>query len=243
MSTQSKEVVLGDVVKWELPHEYCRVNKRVSRDIAATVGLVVGEIMEPDTAVAQIHTFDMDDASAWNPDGGTFKLGYNGQWTTALAYNASAADMKTAFELLSTVVSLDTITFSAAIDHAVTATWATAGVKNEIDLDTRLLTDGGIVITGTHLDVTTIGSTTSDQVIIATGGNANGILLEKVTLADLLAKNDLERAFLVRGSSVVDGDNLFALAAQLAASKTALIALGIEIRTEPTIYQAGPPTS
>lgn len=241
MSSQDKEMVLGDVVKWELPHYLCRVNKRVSRDLTATLALPVGEIMEPDGDAAQVHTFDMDDVSSFNPDAGTYKLGYKGQWTAALDFDESAANVKTAFEALSTVD--DTITMSAAIDHAVTITWGTAGVKDEILLDTRLLTDGGVVCTGCHLDVTTIGSTTSDMVLIATGGNATGILLEKVTLADLKSKNDLYRPFLVKGDCIVDGDNLYALAAQLAAAKTALIALGITIRTEPTLYQAGPPTS
>ena len=241
MSLQTKEMVLGDVVKSEYPHEYCRVNKRVSRNLTATLALPVGEIMEPDGNAAQVHTFDMDDVSAWNPDGGTYKLGYKGEWTTALAWNADAATIKAAFELLSTVT--DTITASNAIDHAVTITWGTAGVKDEIEVDARLLTDGGLVCGDSHLDVTTIGSTTADMVIIATGGNATGILLEKVTLADLKGKNDLYRAFLISGPAVVDSDNLYAVAAQLAAAKTALAALtpAMRLRTEPDIYQSGPP--
>ena len=101
MSLKEKAICIGDIIKWETPHEYCRVNKRVSRNLTAALALPVGEIMEPDGAAAQVHTFDMDSPSAWDPDGGTYKLGYKGEWTTALAYNASANDIKTAFELLS----------------------------------------------------------------------------------------------------------------------------------------------
>ena len=238
MSTQTKETVIGDVVKWELPHEYCRVDKNVSRDLAATVALPVGQLCEPDTAVAQIHTI----TTALTADGGTYKLGYKGQWTTALAWNANAAAIKAAYELLSTVV--DTITASAAFANATTITWTTAGQKDEVEFDGRLLLDGAVVMdTEPTIDVSTIGSTAAEMVIVATGGNASGVLLEKVTLADLLADNNISRAFLVRGSSIVDSDQVTVVAAQKAAALAALVALGIQMRTEPTIYQSGPPTS
>ena len=82
------------------------------------------------------------------------------------------------------------------------------------------------------------------MVIIATGGNASGILLEAVSLDDLQNKNDLYRAFLVRGPAIVDSDNLYALATELADAKTALAALTpkIDLRTEPDVYQSGPDT-
>lgn len=237
MSVQTKEIVIGDVVKWELPHEYCRVKKNVSRDLTATVALPVGQLCEPDGAVAQIHTV----TTALDPDGGTYKLGYKGQWTTALAWDANAAAIKAAFELLSTVT--DTITASAAMDNAVTLTWTTAGQKEEIEYDGRLLLDGAVVILALTIDVSTIGSTAAEMVIVATGGNATGVLLEKVTLADLKASNNISRAFLVRGSAIVDSDQVTVVAAQKATALAALVALGIQMRTEPTIYQSGPPTS
>lgn len=240
MSVQNKETVIGDVVKYELPHEYCRANVVISRDMAATAGLDVGECLEPDTAVAQIHTVT-NTAGGPLADGGTFKLGYKGEWTTALAWNASAADTKTAFELLATVT--DTITFSAAFPiTGTTATWTTAGPKDEINVDARLLLDGAVVM-GTLAPVSTIGSLVASQVIVATGANTTSILLEKVTLAELLVGNNIERAVLLRGSAIVDSDQLSVLAAQKADALTALTALGIQMRTEPTIYQSGPPTS
>ncbi len=241
MSTQTKERVLGDVLKFETPHEYCRSNLVISRDLAAAAaGLQVGECLEPDTAVAQIHT-TTNTAGAPTADGGTFRLGYKGQWSTNIAWNATAGDTKTAFELLSTVT--DTITFSAAFAiTGTTATWATAGPKDEIDVDARLLLDGAVVC-GTLTPVSTIGSVATSVVLIATGANASAILLEKVTQAELLVGNNIERACLVRGAAIVDSDQVTVLAAQKAAALTALIALGIQFRTEPTIYQAGPPTS
>lgn len=238
MSTQNKEIVIGDVVKWELPHQYCRSNLVISRDLAATAGLAVGELLEPDAAVAQIHTA----STALTADGGTYRLGYKGQWTTAIAWNGNAAAVKAAFELLSTVT--DTVTASAAMSiNASTLTWTTAGPKDEVEVDARLLLDGAVVMTDLVAPVSTIGSVATSQVLIATGANCTSILLEKVTLADLLVGNNIKRACLVRGSAIVDSDQTTVLAAQKAAALAALVALGIQMRTEPTIYQSGPPTS
>jgi len=240
--TQNKEIVIGDVVKWENPHEYCRIRKRVSRLLTATVPLVCGEICEPDGAVAQIATWAA--VTAPLADAGTYRLGYKGQWTAALAFDLIFADIKTAFEALSTVT--DTITFAAAgvetyFITGSTATWATAGHKSEIEVDPRLLTDGGVVMTGTNCGVTTIGSAATDMVVIAAGGNASGILLESITLDEYKNDNNLWRSFLVRGASIVDSDNLTVLAAQKATALAALVALGIVMRTEPDIYQSGSP--
>jgi len=237
MSTQNKETVLGDVVKYEMPHELCRVSKRVTRILAATVGMDVGLVVEPSGAVAQVHTF----STAYTADGGTYKLGYKGEWTASIAYDANAAAVKAAFELLSTVD--DTVTASAALCiNGSTLTWTTAGVKDEVEVDYALLTDGGVVMDDSVCPVTTPGSTAADVKTIATGANCTAILLEKVTLDDLKSKNDIYRPFLVKGPSIVDGDNLSGAAAQMADAKTALAALGITIRTEPTIYSSGLPT-
>lgn len=244
MSLQNKEMVVGDVVKWELPHELARDKKHITNIPGATVGLVVGEILEPGGAVAQIHTA-VNDAGAPLADGGTYKLGYKGQWTTALAWNASAGDAKTAYDLLSTVIATgDAVTFSAApAVTGTTGTWGVAGKKAKIDVDSRLLTDAGVVMTLTY-PVTTGGSTAAASAkILATGANADFILLEKVTLADLKAGLNIMRAVISKGECIVDGDNLFGVAAEVAGAKAALITRGITIRTEPTIYQSGPPTS
>ena len=234
MSVQTKDVALGDVVLYETPLEYCRVNMRISRDLAAAADIPVGGVLEPDGAVAQVHTYTCTAVA----DGGTYKLGYKGQWTTALAFDANAAAIKAAFEALSTVD--DTITASAALVSGTTITWTTNGAKDEIDIDARLLTDGGVSMDGdSAIAVTTIGSTASDAVILATGANADYILLEMVTKEELLVGNNIERAVLTRGPAVVDWTQCSGAAAQMAAAKTALIARGIDCRTEATTYSSG----
>jgi len=239
MSVQEKETVLGDVVKWETPFEYCRETRVVSRDLAAARDLNVGELCEPDTAVAQVHTYAS--ALGFVPDGGTYRLGYKGEWTGDLAYDLNAAGIKAAFEALSTVT--DTITASATCQIADTITWTTAGPKDEIDVDTRLLTDGGVVCSDLYCPVSTIGSLVASMVITATGANVTGILLEKVTKEELLVGNNIRRAFLVRGAAIVDSDQITCATAQKAAGIAAMEALGVQMRTEPDIYQSGPPTS
>jgi len=241
MTTQNKETVIGDFLVSEEPREYCRSTLVISRDLAApAAGLACGELLEPDTAVAQIHTV-ANVAGAPTADGGTYRLGYKGEWTTALAWNADAAAVKAAFELLSTVT--DTITASAAgAVTGTTITWTTAGPKDEIDVDSRLLLDGAVVMTMTA-PVSTIGSLATSQVVCATGGNVTAVLLEKVTQADLLVGNNIRRACLVRGDAIINSDFVTVLAAQKAAALAALLALGIVSRSGSTIYQSGPPTA
>ena len=172
MSLQTKEMVIGDVVKYELPHELARSKVHITCIPGATVGLVVGEILEPGGAVAQIHTTDTKGNTA---DGGTFKLGYKGQWTTALAFGVTLADAKTAFELLSTVT--DTVTFSASpMINGTTCTWGTAGKKATIEVDGRLLLDLAVVMDDATLAISTGGSVAASSAkILATAPKADYI--------------------------------------------------------------------
>lgn len=238
MTVQTKEMVIADVVKWELPSEICRLKKHITCIPGATVPLVVGEVLEPGGAVAQIATIATAGLLA---DGGTYKLGYKGQWTAAIAWDEVLANIKIAFELLSLVT--DTITFSAAFANGTTATWTTTGPKAEIKVDGRELLDGAVKMISSTCPTTTGGSTAADSAkILATGANADFILLEKVALADLKTGNEILRAVISKGDCIINGNNLFGLAAELAGGKAALVARGITIRTEPTIYQAGLPT-
>ncbi len=243
MSTKTKSLVLGDVVKYEEPFEMARLSKVITRVPGATLALPVGEMMEPAGAVACIAT-TTNSVGGPTADGGTYRLGYEGEWTTALAWNATLATAKTAFELIPKVLALDTVTFSAApAITGTTCTWATAGKRSDIDVDSRLLLDGAVVME-MEMGNTTPGSVAAtDVVLCATGGNVTGILLAPVTLLDLQTNNNIRRPFLVKGASLVNGDNLYTIAAQLATAKAAMVALGVTIRTGATLYQSGPPTS
>ncbi len=71
------------------------------------------------------------------------------------------------------------------------------------------------------------------EVVVATGSSCNAILLEPVSLADLIA-GDTERVCLVRGPAVIDSDQVNVASAQKATALVALLALNIVSRTEPT---------
>jgi len=245
MSTQEKNPVVGDVVKYESPHTVMRESRHVTMVPAATLPLVCGEMMEPDTNVAQIETYTAPTVV----DGGTYRLGYEGAWTAPLAQAMGVADMKTAFDALPTVLATGhTITFAvtATLLDTMTATWSAVGHKSAIQIDARLLTDGGVVQEGlVSFAITTPGSLITDMVIVATGGNTTGVLLEEVSLVDLQTKDNIERSFLIAGDggyAIVDGDRLYAIAAQLATGIAAIDALaGIHVRYEPNILSSGTP--
>lgn len=71
------------------------------------------------------------------------------------------------------------------------------------------------------------------KVVVATGASCDSVLLEKVDLADLVA-GDTKRAALVRGPAIINSTQVNVASAQKAAALTALAALGIISRAEPT---------
>jgi len=73
---------------------------------------------------------------------------------------------------------------------------------------------------------------------VATASNAAAILLEKVS-KESIAAADVEALALVRGPAIVDKDNLYVGDATLADVATALEALGIICRAEPTKQSVG----
>lgn len=241
MSTQNKNPVVGDVVKYESPHALCREQRHVTMVPAATLPLVVGEMMEPDTAVAQVDTY----TCVATADGGTYSIGYDGEWTAPIAWDANAAAQKAAIELLSTVTDTITSDSAAGLVTTDTWTWTTAGHKSKLEIDARLLTDGGVVMEGdSSIATTTQGTLVADMVICATAANVTGVLLDEVSLVELQTNPRIERSFLIAsdGVAIVDGDQLYAIAAQLAAAITAIDALaGINVRYEPNIVSSGTP--
>lgn len=100
-----------------------------------------------------------------NPTGGTFRLGYGGQWTGNIAYNASAATIETALEALGTIptgsVSCSggalpgtdvTVTFQDNLGYADVAL---------LEVDSSSLTG----VTGTVTETTAGGSNLEDKTV------------------------------------------------------------------------------
>ena len=74
--------------------------------------------------------------------------------------------------------------------------------------------------------------------VLATGANANGILLTRVPKEKLIA-GDVPVVVLTRGPALVVEEALTVAANQAAAAKAALKALGIELRNEPATQEVG----
>jgi len=108
---------------------------------------------EGTAAVPEIQTVTLATAPNNDPDGGTFTLTYGGETTAALAWNATANDIETALEALSTVNTGD-ISVSASIDDGVTFTFA--DTLDDVGLITinSSLTDGGVAVTGSIAETT-----------------------------------------------------------------------------------------
>ncbi|MCX5633261.1 MAG: flagellar hook-basal body complex protein [Phycisphaerae bacterium] len=101
---------------------------------------------------SEVQTVTLDGAA--DPDGGHFHLTYGGETTAAINWDATAAQIKTALELLSTV-DADDITVSASMDNATTFTFAnTLGDVDLITMDSTALTDGGVTITNSIAETT-----------------------------------------------------------------------------------------
>lgn len=140
--------------------------------IGGTVTLAVN------AAVAEVQTV----TTALTPDGGTYTLSYMGHTTAAIAWNANAAAIKLALELLPSV-NFGDITASAALANATTFTFATTlGNVPLITADTSLMLDGAVVINDLVIAETTPGELGA----VATTGIT---CVQTVTLTNLAAGN------------------------------------------------------
>ncbi len=184
-------------------------------------------------------------------------------WTTILAWNDNVAAINAALDVmvaLSGGTAGDIVTANVGGDLLIsTNTFTflnTLGNVPEILLDLRLMTDGGVVYPANFADqstmlTTTVGELATMKMISATAGNADSILLERVSLTDLqnASGEKLRRPFLMRGHCVVNATEIakqgvrqtaaFGTAVQL---QTALVALGFNARLESEMTDEGTPS-
>lgn len=259
MTTLTEGSALGDIVLYEAPSHYAREEFEVTRVLAATEGLQVGRAMDFDAAVAGVQTYQTETAApeTWVADGGTYRLGYKGEWTTPLAWNASVATINTALDVmvaLSGGSAGDIVFANVGGDLLIKTNTFTflnsLGNVPDVVLDMRLTTDATYAGRSMHghstITTTTAGELATMKMVASTTANADCVLLEAVSLTEL--QNDtgeaLRRPFLVRGPSIV---NVTAIYEQVAAGTiadliTALEALGIQTRIEPIETVTGTPS-
>ena len=258
MATLTKGPALGDIVKYETPGLICREEYEVTRVLAAALPYEVGTPMDFDAAVAAVQTYTTN--GGFVADGGTYRLGYKGYWTAALAWNANVAAINAALDLLVVLsggVAGDIVHANVGGDLLIsTNTFTflnTLGNVPEVLLDERLLTDATVPINvGSTILTTTVGELATMKMVSVAAANSDCILLERVSLTDLqnASGEKLRRPFIVRGHCVVDATKIadegrkhtpaFGTAAQC---RAAYVALGIEARLEPVMINEGTPSA
>lgn len=262
MSTIKKGPALGDIVLYETPREICREEYEVTRNLTATIALEVGTPMDFDAAVAAVQTYTTN--GGFVADGGTYRLGFGGYWTTPLAWNASVATINTALDVMIVLSdgSAGDIVFANVGGDLLISTNTftflnTLGNVPEVVLDLRLITDGGVAYPANFADrstilTTTVGELATMKMIAATAAASDCILLERVSLEDLqnASGEKLRRPFIMRGHAVVNATAInkqgvaqTATYGTVAATVDAYVALGINARTEADFTNKGTPSA
>lgn len=252
MASKSKGPAIGDIILSEAARHYCRCDHPVTRELAATLKLVPGQAMDfTAAAVAAVQTY----TSVGTADGGTYRIGYKGVWTTILAWNANVAAINAALDVMIVLcggVAGDIVHANVGGDLLITTntfTWLnTLGNVEDVIIDLRLCTDGGVNMHtlqagASPIATTTAGELTTGKEWATTTANADSILLEEVSLTDLQNGDGqgLRRSFLTRGPSTINADAVTCPAGTRAALVTALEALGIQCHREATMTNEGTP--
>lgn len=261
MSTLNKGPALGDVVLYETPRDICREQYEVTRVLAATLPLEIGTPLDFDAAVAAVQTYTTN--GGFVADGGSYRLGYNGDWTIVLAWNANVAAINAALDVLVAIsggAAGDIVHANVGGDLLIsTNTFTflnTLGNVPEILLDLRLMTDGGVAYPLNFANLstiltTTVGELATMKMIAAAAADTDAILLERVSLTDLqnASGEKLRRACIMRGHCVVNATEIAkqgraqtAAFGTAVATQTALVALGINARLEPLQGDEGTPS-
>lgn len=250
MDPISESRVLGDVLAYEPPFYYAREEYEVTRVLGATAKLEVGRAMDFDSAVACTQTVTMGTASA----SGTFTITVKGQTTAPIAFGANVAAINTALDLAVVRAGWDggdVVFTQVGGDSMVTTNTfifnVTRGNPADLIFDTRLLLTAGGAEAVITIATTVAGELATNKMVATTTANSDCILLAEVSLVDLINADGeaLRRPFLVRGPSIVNVDQIFPQIASgtLADLITALVALGIQCRTQPQITSYGTPSA
>lgn len=249
MDTRTSPTRLGEVVIWEMPMQQCRDGLQIARILAATEELPVGQLLETiGAAVAAVQTLTLV-APCPLPDAGTYKLGYKGFWTTALAYDANVAAINAALDVMVALSggTAGDIIYSGGVLLQTTGIFTflnTLGNVPLVRLDARELTDAGIVCEDSaSIATTTAGALATDKVVVATAASCDGILAAAVSLRELQEGigDALRRPVLVRPHAIVNSDNFTCVAAELVGAIAALVTLGFDVRTGVTMQNEGLP--
>jgi len=225
--TETEGLVIGDVVKQELPN---RMSREV-HTVAASQTLVVGQICQGATGAKVLLADSANEVQtltlAAGTDGGTFKVYYKEQLTGVhpLVWNISAANLQIALRALHADLVACTVDLVGE-QYTVTVPETACDLLN---IQQDVTADGGVWEGGISVARTSSGA--------VAGASANCIILENVTTG---GGETQEAVFLVR-DSLVDVDQL-SFGANVDADEEAgvlaiLKALGILNSSEPALAE------
>lgn len=151
-------------------------------EFAGTLGITDVDLMTTTSSCGrnEKQTVSIDDAS----DGGTFTLTLDGQTTAGIAYNASATDVKTALELLSSV---DTVTVTGG--PGPTTDWVVEFTGTHSITDVNAMTGDGTSLTGGSTTVTITETVKGVTATVAVAETNKGVT-ETVVVAQTITGNE-----------------------------------------------------
>lgn len=230
MTAQTQGALLSDAISREFDADsaYCREVVTIVAATAVAIGDVLKRTSEAeagDTDQVTVITFGE------TPDGGTFRVGINGQFTTEQAWNVSTANLTTALNALANVTSGDiVVTGTAGSDYTLTFAANLGGQEVVVQVDDEV-TDGGVE-TSTTVLTTVLGSLPAGGgewaplAAAADGKLAAGICIGEVTSS----ATDREVVCIVRGPVQAKDAGLNFGSGTKAEAIAALNKLGILVR-------------
>lgn len=144
-------------------------------------------------AAAEVQTITL----AGSPTGGTWRVGYNGEWTPELAWNISTAALQTALRALT---GLSAVTVAGTAGSSYVVTFASGTAYPLLDLDATFSGTPGALIAGSLVQPTD-GSETPLVVISDGSGikvtDADGVSQDQALTGDALIGGELLTANLL----------------------------------------------
>jgi flagellar hook protein FlgE len=192
----------GTIALTGFNHDGSALSDTFNIDSTTTMGDIL-TWLNTDNGVAPISEVQTAALSA-APASGTFTLTYGGQTTAAIDWDATAGEIKTALEDLSTV-EVDDITVSGAIADGVTFTFAdTLGDTDPITITSSLKDAGAADITASIAE-----TTKGVPAVGALGGDATASLVDgKIRITDNTSgysKLDMTLAYSGDGAMTMPG--------------------------------------
>lgn len=143
--------ISGNTWEWRVDYFGYEVNRANITIMSGNEGVVsVLESVKGDPGIGEIQRVDLNPVRLADLTGGTFTLTYNGQTTSALAYNATNVDIYNALVALSNIAAADLQSVSGTLTEGITVIFdELLGNVNSLIMDADDLTTDSSVLAAT----------------------------------------------------------------------------------------------